>query len=576
MTHEPESMVALDVGSAHVKATLIDRVGDAQRFIARGTAPQVTAINPTMPVSAPVMESLRELERIAGRRVVGADGLPLLPEEAGVGIDAVAGTVSMLGTLSVAVAVLGGDTSLRLAEAALHSLPYRMVAKITGREIAGRGNAFERFAQVLRDDPPKVIVLVGGTDRKPDRVLVTMAEAISVAVSLIRPQDRPMLLYAGPQPLRAAIAAAVAEKMPVLMVDNITPDNRAANLGPLRSELDEIYVSTLGRGKPGIDALKQWCGGRITSTGQAMLKVYSHRGLDVLAADVGARQTVLVRSAQGQVLVAADCGVGQGARPLLERSGTAALRSWLIHDLNDDEVGNWALNKELRPWSRCTTPEECSLELSFAREALRVAWQSATSAWPESRGPYPGLPPKVDMVVGGGATLAGSRPRAEVVNALISGLQPIGVVRLALDSGDLVPALGALASINPQAVRSVLERDAITVLGTLIAPVGQGKYGRPALHLEVSVPGGESISRDVASGELLRLPLPKGALAKAIIRPIKPYDISIGAPGQGLEAQVEGGPLGIIVDVRGRPLPPWQRLPERVELLKRWLSALGS
>jgi len=575
VSREPESMLALDIGSAYVKAVLIDRVGDVHRFIARGTAPQMAAVNQQMSLADPVLAALHDLERLSGRRLVGGDELPIIPEELGAGVDAVAGTSGMLGVLNVAIAALRDDASLRLAEAALHSVPSNLIARITGKEIAGRGNAFEQFAEKLRDKPPHIVLLVGGTDHKPDRVLVTMAEAVAVAASLIRPQDRPALLYAGPPVLRAMVAASVADRMPVRVVDNVTPDDRDANLGPLRAELDSLYVGVLGKGRQGFDLVKRWCGGHVSSVGQALLRAYSHRGLDILAADVGASGTVLVRSAKAQVLIQADCGVGQGAWPLLERSGAAALRCWLASDPSDEAIGNWALNRQIRPWVRCTTVEECAIELAFVREALATSLEAALKAWPEGRGAYSGLAPKADMVVGGGAVMAGCRSQAEAAGAMISGLQPIGVVRLARDSGDLAPSLGALADANPAAVRSVLERDAISVLGTLVAPVGQGKTGRPAFRLEVAMPGGESVSVDVAAGSLMRVPLPSGVVARAVVRPVKPYDVVVGAPGQGLEVEVEGGPLGIIVDARGRPLPDLRRLPGRSEQLRRWAAALG-
>ncbi|MHB0878458.1 MAG: glutamate mutase L [Anaerolineae bacterium] len=574
MNREPESMLAVDVGNAYARATLIDRVGDMHRFIARGVAPQIAATNPSASIGVALQRAVQELESLSGRRLIGADGLPIMPEDFGSGVDAVGGTVSALGVMRAALVSLREDRSLHLAEAALRAVPSKVVGRITGREIASRSDAFEQFAQSLRDAPPHIVLLVGGTDRKPDKVIVTMAEALVVALSLLRPQERPVLVYAGPQSFRPSVAAITAERIRASMVDNVSPDDRQANLAPLRKELDDLYVNLLGSARPGLDVVRGWCGGHVLTVGRAMLNAYTHRGVDVLAADVGALNSVIVRSGLGQVLVEPECGVGQGARAVLDRAGAVAIRAWLTADVSEEEVNRWVLNKELRPWVRCTSPEECAIEMAFAREALHQAATAAVASWQDGQG-IGGSLPRTDTVVGGGAVLGGGRS-AEAAGALIDGLQPVGVCRLALDSGELVPSLGAVAELNPAAVRGVLDRDAIVVLGTLIAPIGPAKGGRTAIKVDIQMPGNQSMSIEVAVGSLVRLPLAAGVKARAVLRPTKPHDVVVGSPGQGMEVEVEGGPLGVIIDARGRPLPDLQRMVGRTDQLRQWAAALGA
>jgi hypothetical protein len=574
VTGNPESMLALDVGSAYVKATLVDRVGDTHRFVARGVAPQVASIAPGSALRAPLLAALGDLEDMSGRRVADREGMPIVPEQLGVGVDAVGGVVSVLGQLAVAICSLRAGESLRHAEAALAAVPSTVVARITGREIASREEAFERFAQTIRDRPPHVLMLLGGDERKPDRAVVSMAEALAVAASLLRPAERPTLLYAGPQSLRQAVTAAAAEVLPVRMVDSPSADGKSVNLGPLRRELDVLYLSLLGDSSRDMELVWRWCGGRVTSVGQAMLRAYTQRGVDVLAADVGASSTVLVRTGQGQVLVSQNCGVGRGAHTLLERAGTQAFLRWIApEEVDEAKVVDWAMNRQVRPWLRAATDAEAQAELACAREALSAARTQAAEAWPEGRD-YPApLPPKVDMVVGGGAVLGRSHSLARAAAALLDGLQPVGVCRLALDWDNLVTSLGALAELNPDAVLSVLEQDGVLVLGTLIAPVGQARYGREALRVQVSGPGDQASDVKVAAGEIVRIPLGPGARARATIHPARGLDVGAGK-GQGLEVEVEGGPLGVVIDTRGRPLPEIANLSDRRGLLRRWLQAL--
>jgi len=570
---EPESMVALDVGSAFVKAILIDRVGDTHRFISRGLAPQLGP-DERGSLSMSLMEALSDLEANSGRAIVGIDGLPIIPEELGSGVDAVGSTMSVLGYLEAAVAALNEDRSLGLAEAALRSVPSKITAKITGKEIVARGDAFAEFAEALRDRPPHIVVLVGGGNRKPDRVVVTMAEAIAVAASLIRPQVRPVLVYAGPDSLRSGIIAAVSERMQVRVVENVAPDARSANLAPLREELDSIYVSAVMKGMHDRESLEKWSSSGMLSVGRAMLKLFSRPGVDVLAADVGARSTVLVRSSGSQVLVEPECGVGDGAAHLLERLGVESVGRWFVEEISPGTTEAWALNRKLRPWIRSSGQVDRQIEMGFARAALGVALRSAMEAWPDGRGRYPDVSPVVDMVVGGGGVLSRAESTAEVASALIDGLQPAGVCRLALDWGNLSPGLGSLVTAHPGAVRAVLERDAILVLGTLVAPIGRGKWGKRALRVELVRPDGESLLVDVEAGSMVRVPLQEGVVARARIYPTRQYDMGTGRSGQALEVEVEGGRLGLIIDARGRPLPEVERLPDRAKYLRQWAAAL--
>ena len=572
MSEEPESMCALDVGSACVKAVLLDRVGDSHRFVARGAAPQVAAVSPFKALSAGLLAALGDLEDNSGRRLRGTDDLPITPEQLGWGVDATAGTVST-GCLEVALASVADDAAGRCAEAALHSVPSHLALKITGREMRAHRDAFERFAEELRNHPPHVVILVGGYDRKPERAVVAGADALATAAALIRPQERPLLVYAGPQAFRPQVAAIVGERMAVHMVDNVAPDERHANPGPLAAELDALCLTAVGRDTPGMGLVHRWCGSAMSTVSRALMRVYNYPGVDVLAAEIGADYTVLARPAQAKALVQAGAGLGQGARALLDESGPRAIARWLPEGLDEKGVADWAMNKSLRPWLVAANPAERALELAFARECLAKAWRSARQAWSDDGRPQPTALPKADMLVIGGGLLARARSAADAATLLLDGLQPYGVCRIAYDTAGLGPALGSLVDVNPAAVRSVLEQDAIAVLGTVVAPAGQGKVGRGCLHVELAMPEGQSLVLDLEAGGITRVPLALGAKARAVIRPARPFDVGAG-PGQTLEISLEGGSLGIIIDVRGRPLPDPESLPDRIATLQRWSAAL--
>jgi hypothetical protein len=162
---------------------------------------------------------------------------------------------------------------------------------------------------------------------------------------------------------------------------------------------------------------------------------------------------------------------------------------------------------------------------------------------------------------------------------LLDAVEPWGVTTLALDVEGVTNILGALAAIHPIAAVEIGARDTFLNLGTVIAPIGHGTPGQPALKIKVNpndsveqiIPPAEV---EIPYGSIKIIELPPGQKATLEIRPARHFDIGLGQPGRGAVTEVEGGALGVIVDARGRPL----RLPgdtaKRQAWLRHWLTQL--
>ena len=158
---------------------------------------------------------------------------------------------------------------------------------------------------------------------------------------------------------------------------------------------------------------------------------------------------------------------------------------------------------------------------------------------------------------------------------LMDALQPVGVTKLALDCLSLVPQLGATAIVHPVAAAQVLERDAFTRLGTLIAPLGSEKEGEAALKFRLKYADESTIDGEIPFGSIEVLPLEAGRRAVLELRPSRKLDIGLGVKGKGASVEVEGGMLGVILDVRGRPIAMPSDEQKRRESVARWMRALG-
>jgi hypothetical protein len=156
---------------------------------------------------------------------------------------------------------------------------------------------------------------------------------------------------------------------------------------------------------------------------------------------------------------------------------------------------------------------------------------------------------------------------------LVDAFLPEGITRLAVDSIFMMPQLGVLAEVHPEAATEVFEKDCLIWLGTCIAARGQAKPGRTVLTVELTRAGGSRETHEIAFGELKLVPLELGETAKAHITPSKGCDVG-GGPGRGITRDVHGGVVGLVLDGRGRPIVLDPADPNRVDRIRAWTGAL--
>jgi hypothetical protein len=146
---------------------------------------------------------------------------------------------------------------------------------------------------------------------------------------------------------------------------------------------------------------------------------------------------------------------------------------------------------------------------------------------------------------------------------------------LAQDSVFMMPHLGVLSTVHPQAALEIFEKDCLVKIGTCVAVKGLAAEGTEALKLTATMPDGSQIERSVNFGEIERIVLDEHATISAEISPAKELDVGAG-PGNKLKVDLEGGVVGVIIDARGRPLSLPDESGERRRKLLRWFSALNA
>jgi uncharacterized protein (TIGR01319 family) len=585
---EVRSILATDCGSTTTKAILIEKRDGEYRLVTRGEAP-TTVEAPFDDVTIGVLNATREVEDLTGRILI-ENGTILTPQRnEREGVDLYLSTSSAGGGLQMMVMGVVRQMSAESAQRAAlgaGAIIMDVIAIDDGRK------DYQKI-QRLRELRPDIVLLSGGTDGGTVTHLVELAELLIAADP--RPRFGTMrlpVIFAGNKDAREEIRRVLGERFDLRIVDNLRPTLDRENLGPAREAIHELFLEHVMQQAPGYSKLMSWTSADIMSTpnavGKIMVTIAEQRGINILGVDIGGATTDVFSVFDGNYTrtVSANLGMSDSICNVMLEAGLANIRRWLPFDLEDYEIRNRLRNKMIRPTTIPQTYHDLLLEQAVAREALRLAFAHhkqlarGLKGIQQQRTIGEALEQaetgrtlvdmmRLDMIVGSGGVLSHAPRRAQAALMMMDAYQPEGVTMLAVDSIFMMPQLGVLSTVHPEAAAQVFDRDCLIRLGSCIAPVGQGKEGEPCLTIEYN---GKSETFKV--GEIRVLPMGVGETMEAVLKPTRGFDVGAGK-GRSREVRLEGGVVGIIVDARGRPL----QLPSDDALRRRklieWLIAFG-
>jgi uncharacterized protein (TIGR01319 family) len=585
---EVRSILATDCGSTTTKAILIEKRGAEYRLIHRGEAP-TTVEAPFDDVTIGVLNATRELEDLTGRQLI-QDGKILTPQmDEKRGVDLYLSTSSAGGGLQMMVMGVVRQMSAESAQRAAlgaGAIIMDVIAIDDGRK------EYQKI-QRLRELRPDIVLLSGGTDGGTITHLVELAELLIAADP--RPRFGTMnlpVIFAGNKDARDEIHHLLSERFDLRIVSNLRPDLDRENLGPAREAIHELFLEHVMQQAPGYSKLMTWTSADIMSTpnavGKIMVTIAQQRGMNILGVDIGGATTDVFSVFDGNYTrtVSANLGMSYSICNVMLEAGLQNISRWLPFDIAEHEVRNRLRNKMIRPTTIPQTYKDLLLEQAVSREALRLAFihhrqlarglkgvqqqRTIGEALDQTEtGKTLVQMMTLDMIIGSGGVLSHAPKRAQAALMMMDAYQPEGVTMLAVDSIFMMPQLGVLSTVHPEAAAQVFDRDCLIRLGACVAPVGQGKEGEPCLTIDYN-----GKSETFRYGELRVLPLGVGETLQATLKPARGFDVGAGR-GRPVEATLEGGVVGIVVDTRGRPLQlPTDDAVRRQKLIA-WMTALG-
>jgi len=591
-----ETILATDCGSTTTKAILIRKEGAEYRLKVRGEAP-TTVEKPAEDVTRGVLNAVGEVEELAGRKLI-ADETIMPSDGKGAGVDLYMSTSSAGGGLQMMVAgvvkSMTGESAQRAALGA-GAIVMDVIASNDGRLPHQKIEAIRRLR-------PDMILLSGGIDGGTISHVVELAELISAA----DPKPRFGLgfklpvIYAGNKVARPNIKEALGDKTSLFLVDNIRPVLERENLGPARHEIHNLFMEHVMAQAPGYSKLMSWTPVPIMPTpgavGAIIQTIADRDGIEVIGVDIGGATTDVFSVFQKVFnrTVSANLGMSYSISNVLAEAGLANIMRWVPFPkdkLDERDIRDRIRNKMIRPTTIPQTLTELIIEQAISREALRLAFvqhkslavglkgiqqqRTISDAFAQtSTGETLVNMMNLSMLVGSGGVLSHAPRRSQAALMLIDGFHPEGVTFLAVDSIFMMPQLGVLSTVMPEAAKQVFERDCLVRLGHCVAPAGTGKAGQSCLKLTAEWPGKGHLAEEFKCGEMALLPLGVGQKVKARLEPVRPFDLGQGK-GAAVEAELEGGVVGVIIDCRGRPLVLPADETARVNSLQRWLTALN-
>jgi len=582
------SILLADCGTVITKVVLLDQVAGQYRLVAQGEA-STTAEYPWSDVAAGIRHAVEQISEITGRRFFDTGGNLISPELAGgQGVGVFAATVSASQPLQVVLGGLVRDLSVASAERAAAGT-YSLVKAILTSDGRDGGLSDEERVRAIFDASPDVICIAGGIEGGAMTPVLELVETVTLACSLMDPELRPCLLYAGNSRLRRQVADIVGERAELRVADNVRPALKEENLLNAQAELDEFYMQDRVVRLPGIDTVSGWSPTPLMPTARAfgrLVQYLWHLGdpsKGVLGVDVGAASTTVAAVFDGRLFltIRGDLGVAFGGEQLLQErggqeEGANIITRWLPEPMSSDEARGLLINKKMHPTSIQQETRELWLEQALAREAIRATIEIARPGWmPGVAQPYHHLMPLCDTIVVSGGVMAHAPRPVQVALIALDALEPIGVSTLVLDAYGLAPMLGSVAAVKPLAAVETLDSGGLVNLATVVTPVGHARRGDLILKVRVTYDDGGTFMVEVRYGDLEVLPLLPGRQAVLELRPLRHFDVGLGGPGKAGKRRVSGGLAGLIIDARGRPLH-LPKDPERCQLqMRQWLWDVG-
>jgi uncharacterized protein (TIGR01319 family) len=472
---EREAWVVTDCGSTTSKSIVFSNDNGNWRMIDWAVSP-TTVEAPTADVTYGVKNSFQSLNE--------REGTKLLYNESGFPKNFLA-TSSAGGGLRVAVVALTKEiTGEYLIEAALHA-----GAIISAVISLDDNDSMDVRIEKLRDAMPDILIVAAGFKNSVPAGVIELVALIKDAalVSRLDALIKIPLIFAGSKYVTQQLDI-LKESYELFSVETIAVSAREKSLLPTEEKIHTLFLESVMEHAPGYKKLLSHVSIPILPTPVAVSKIleaYSiHKSEKLLCIDMGGATTDIFSTGLTGIdrTVSSNVGMSYSSYYVFEKVGIAGFRKYLPLHISDEQIEASIFNKMLRPTTIPSDANEQEIEYALCRLGLEISYTSHVKIISRARQQKNKLSienifsqnnqvesASYDRIIASGGVFSHC-PNPDLIPWILAdGLSLSGISEIVVDKVFMLPHLGMLYQIRPDASMHILEQDCLGAIGIFIS-----------------------------------------------------------------------------------------------------------
>jgi hypothetical protein len=554
------SLLAFEISPEVIQACLIAREEGIYRLAGVSRVP--TSLNAQGTIHRKCLsQALHNLTNTSGHELLADNGNVITPSDGATrGVDRICLSWSLPAPIKVILLGLMPSGSLKAGSLLVEELPFEIVDQICATD----GSSDEDRLDVILSKRPDLIVICGGVEDGADLILRSSVDLVARSISILPPELRPMVLYAG-NSLVAEYVKSKLEPMTLIFTGpNIQPTLSELDIQPAREVLSDVYDRiwvrkfefqigsrplVINQIRPSIRAVEDLL---------VMLGISQECKQGGIAIQLNGLTTSLSVSRDGRSTsfqITNECMLADPGK-LVNQYEVSDLAPWIADPVDSTQLAEYLAAESLYAGRLPTTSKEDALEEGLTRLAGIRTWHSLINKhdFPKELA-TPDYCADVDIALITGRWQEHHREYGLRLLQLLDILQPVGLCDVFIDQDGIAASLGTMAHLNPSIPLHCLSGQAVPRLATIIAPVHKARDGARLLSMMVVGQEGIETKVEIPAGGISSIPLPPGKKAELTVNLFG--GAKLGARFNAREkVTIEGSLFGIVIDARGRPLIP--------------------
>ncbi|MEI6288939.1 MAG: glutamate mutase L [Chloroflexota bacterium] len=576
---EGHTCLAVEIGSVNTRAAFFDTIDGKYRYISTGFSSS-TANFPISNAMTGVFFAIENLQELIGKQLLDKDRRLIIPSRSdGSGVDHLVTLISNGKPIKILTAGLLPDVSMESLINLSQTTNSVLVDSIDLKDDRLPDEQVDSIVQNI----PDLILLAGGSEGGAANTIQNILDILGLGIYLLPVTKHPDILFSGNSEFAKIVQHSLKNiANQVYVCPNIRPTMEIEDIKPAQVKLAEVVANIKLRQMPELEIMAK------LSTLSPMPSSFSHGRMirflssyfgsrrGVLGVDIGGSGISTAFSISGDLQLNAcpELGLGEPSGSLLEFTTVEEISRWLCLPVSGSTVRNYLAQKSLYPGVIPSTREELAVEYAVIRQNLNLSVQWMNKRFAQNFHGEQVLLPSFEQIVVSGSAITNAENDAQKLLLILDGLQPNGISQIYIDQYNLLAMLGAIAEIDSLIPIQIIDSGVLYPLALVIAPVQFDDKPGQGISINISGAGETSISRQVMMDELVLIKIPESQKVTIKITSINGLDFGIDS-GKEAEFEIAGSKMGVVIDLRKRPLQLPENAEDRINQLQKWSACLG-